>query len=111
MSKLGILEQRLIKPRQVITRRGDPGKRVYFVISGSIQVSGGSGPGVLEEGRMFGRVDLLLGQDDVGAYTQTATALTDATIMFAEASSLREEVDKASPTVRALLDYALQASA
>jgi CRP-like cAMP-binding protein len=110
MSGLGILEQRLIKPRQVITRRGDPGKRVYFLVSGSVQVAGGSESGVLEEGRIFGRVDILLGQDDLGAYTQTATALTEAKIMFAEAAQLREEMEKASPTLRALLEHSLQAS-
>ena len=110
MSGLGVLEQRLIKARQVITRRGDPGKRVYFVVSWSIQVAGGSESGVLEKGKMFGRVDILLGQDDLGSYTQTATAFTECTLMFAEAAQLREEIEKASPTVRTLLEHALQVS-
>ncbi|MCR9176464.1 MAG: cyclic nucleotide-binding domain-containing protein [Alphaproteobacteria bacterium] len=110
MSGLGVLEQRLIKARQVITRRGDPGKRVYFVMSGSIQVAGGSESGVLEKGKMFGRIDILLGQDDVGSYTQTATALTESKLMFADAAQLREEIEKASPTVRTLLEHALQTS-
>lgn len=107
MSDLGVFEKRLVKARQVITRRGDPGKRVYVVVDGSIQVSGRGDQDVLGPGRFFGRLDMLTGDSDSGGYTQTATALTDSTVMFAEASQLREEIGKANPTARALIDHAL----
>ncbi|MDF1792802.1 MAG: cyclic nucleotide-binding domain-containing protein [Thalassobaculaceae bacterium] len=109
MSDLGIFEKRQIKPRQVITRRGDPGKRVYLLLDGSVQTSSGaSGSEVLAAGSMFGRLDLLTGEDG-GAYAATTTALTDATLMFADATQLAEEIGKASPTVQTLLRTSVKA--
>lgn len=111
MSEFGIFEKRQIKARQVITRRGDPGKRVYLLIEGSVQASGGQAGGeVLEAGAMFGRLDLLTGEDG-GAYTTTTTALTDATLMFADATQLAGEIGQASPTVKALLRATVKALA
>lgn len=111
MSNLGIFEKRQIKPRQVITRRGDPGKRIYLLLEGSVQTSGvTSGSEVLEAGAMFGRLDLLSGEDG-GAYSATTTALTEATLMFADAGQLAEELSKASPTVQTLLRTTVKALA
>jgi len=107
MGELGIFEQRQVKARQVITRRGDPGKRVYIVLDGSVQIAGQGDSEVFGAGRIFGRLDLLRGEADVGAYTQTATALTEATILFADASQLRDEIENGSPTVRALARHAV----
>ncbi len=109
MSELGIFEKRQIKQRQVITRRGDPGKRIYLLLEGSVQSSStASGSEVLEAGSMFGRLDLLAGEDS-GAYTATTTALTEATLMYADATQLTEELAKASPTIQTLLRTTVKA--
>lgn len=111
MSDLGLFEKRQIKSRQIITRRGDPGKRIYILIDGSVQsASVASGSEVLVAGAIFGRVDLL-GGEDAGSYGATTTALTDATLMFADAAQLVQEVEQSSPTVRALLRSTVKALA
>ncbi|MCR9077207.1 MAG: cyclic nucleotide-binding domain-containing protein [bacterium] len=111
MSDLGLFEKRQIKSRQIITRRGDPGKRVYILVDGSVQsASMASGNEVLDAGAIFGRVDLLAGED-AGSYGATTTALTDATLMFADAAQLALEIDQCSPTVRALLRTTVKALA
>jgi|GEM_PF-5866214 len=111
MSELGIFEKRQIKSRQVITRRGDPGKRVYLLLEGSVQSQGTAGGNeILEAGALFGRLDLLTGEDS-GAYAATTTALTEATLMFADAGQLAGEIEQASPTVQALLRTTVKALA
>jgi CRP-like cAMP-binding protein len=109
MSDLGIFEKRQIKPRQVITRRGDPGKRIYLLLEGSVQTSGAAaGSEVLGSGAMFGRVDLLTGED-AGAYAETTTSLTEAILLFADANQLVEEFNAANPTIRTLLRTTVKA--
>lgn len=109
MSDIGLFEERQIKARQLVTRRGDPGKRVFLIVEGSIQVSGHGEAEMYGPGRIFGRLDLVTGGEDAGGYRKTTTAITEATIRFADASQLRAEIEKASPTLRALVDHALNA--
>jgi glucose-6-phosphate 1-dehydrogenase len=66
-------------PAEVITRRGDEGKEMYFVVRGQVEVVDGAGKVVntIGEGGMFGEVGMLLGM----ARTATVRAVSQCDLL------------------------------
>jgi len=83
-------------PGQVLFEEGQPGKRLFFLIKGDVEVFYNIG----EAGRV--RVDTVSGEEVVGCsalvepYTYTATerSLTEAEVLEVDAVALRELMEK-----------------
>ena len=72
-----------VKKGKILFTEGDPGDRLYVILSGKIKLSHASGDGresllaVLGSGEMFGELSLF----DPGPRTSTAIAITDAEVL------------------------------
>ena len=85
------LERRDVTRGDVIFREGEPGDRVFVVLSGKVKIGRQSTDGrenllyVMGPGDIFGELSLF----DPGPRTATATAVTDASLVSLEHSALR----------------------
>ncbi|CAK0751327.1 Cyclic nucleotide-binding domain-containing protein [uncultured Gammaproteobacteria bacterium] len=84
---------RCLRPREVaagavITRRGDPGDCMYFIVSGRVEVRIVPAPLILTDGDFFGEIALLTG----GRRTATAAAVADCLLLLLDIADFRELV-------------------
>jgi len=84
--------QRVNVPRgSVLFRENEPGDRLFMILAGKVKIGRASSDGrenllaVFGPGDLFGELSLF----DPGARTATATAVTDATLLFLEHTELR----------------------
>jgi CRP-like cAMP-binding protein len=90
---------------QVLFREGDPGDRVFLILSGKVKISRSAPDGrenmlaVLGPGEMFGEMSLF----DPGPRNATATALTDSNLASLEHTALRPWLAARPEAARLLL--------
>jgi CRP-like cAMP-binding protein len=98
------LERSDVTRGDVLFREGEPGDRVYIVLSGKVKIGRQSADGrenllsVMGPGDLFGELPLF----DPGPRTATATAVTDSSLVWLEHTALRPWL-RARPEAGAVL--------
>uniref|UniRef100_A0A7S3G5B6 Cyclic nucleotide-binding domain-containing protein n=1 Tax=Palpitomonas bilix TaxID=652834 RepID=A0A7S3G5B6_9EUKA len=81
---LKLLRHAIYPPNEAIFFRGQPGREVYFLVTGKVRVDLESGPVILGEGSVFGEISLLFDQ----RRTATVTTVTFSDLLYLTRRSL-----------------------
>ncbi|MGH6954818.1 MAG: ion transporter, partial [Alphaproteobacteria bacterium] len=94
-----LLKPRVVPPRHVVVRRGEPADAMYIILAGEIQVDIGSSPVRLSQGQYFGEIGLL--RDALR--TATVTTLTECNLLVLEVADFRRLI-AAHPEIKASVE-------
>lgn len=94
---ISVLKLKKVNPDDVIISKGEPGKNLYIIASGRVEVLAGDNVriAILGKGEVFGEMSLLSGEP-VGA---TIKALTPVTILYLNGQFFKEILYK-SPSIQ-----------